>query len=121
MTFLCLKEKYALDILDDTRLTRENLDKFPMKQNLKLTLIDGDLLHDPTKYRMLIGRLIYLTVTRPNIVYSVRTLSQFMQEPRKTHWDVALWILKYIKGTPGPGLLLPSNNDLKMKAYYDSD
>jgi len=56
-----------------------------MEQNLKLSLIDGDLLHDLTKYRRLVGRLIYLTLTRLDIVYSIGTLSQFMQEPRKTH------------------------------------
>ena len=89
--------------------------------NLKLTPIDGALLNDPTKYRRLIGRLIYLTVTRPDIVYSVRVLSQFMQEPRKPHWDAALRILKYVKGTPGQGLLLPSTNNLTLKAFYDSD
>ena len=67
------ERKYALDILEDTSLTGAKLEKFPMEQNLKLTLTDGDLIHDPTKYRRLFGRLIYLTVTRPNIIYSVRT------------------------------------------------
>jgi len=92
-----------------------------MEQNLKFTLTDGDLLHDPTKYRSLAGRLIYLIVIRPNIVYSVRTLSQFMQEPRKTHWDTTSRVMKYIKGTLGQGLLLTSDNYLNLKAYCDSD
>jgi len=74
-----------LDILDDTGLTGAKPEKFPKEQNLKLILTDGDLLHDPTKYHRLVGRLIYLTVISPYIVYSIRTLSQFMQEPRKTH------------------------------------
>ncbi|KAL5547873.1 hypothetical protein UlMin_003104 [Ulmus minor] len=80
-----------------------------------------ELLNDATKYRRLIGRLIYLTVTRPDIVYSVQTLSQFMHEPRKPHWDAALRVLRYIKGTPGQGLLFSSNNNLALKAYCDSD
>ncbi|KAL5547546.1 hypothetical protein UlMin_002777 [Ulmus minor] len=92
-----------------------------MEQNLKLTTTDGELLNDATKYRRLIGRLIYLTVTRPDIVYSVQTLSQFMHEPRKPHWDAALRVLRYIKGTPGQGLLFSSNNNLALKAYCDSD
>jgi len=79
------RRKYVLDILDDTCLTGAKPEKFPMEQNLKLTFTDGDLLHDTTQYRRLVGRLIYLTVTRPDIVYPIRTLSQFMQEPRKTH------------------------------------
>jgi len=78
MTLLCLR-KYALDILDDTGLTGAKSNKFPMEQNLKPTLIDSDLLHNLTKYHGFFGRLIYLIFTRPDIVYSVRTLSQFMQ------------------------------------------
>ncbi|KAL5542957.1 hypothetical protein UlMin_010667 [Ulmus minor] len=92
-----------------------------MEQNLKLTTTDGELLNNATKYRRLIGRLIYLTVTRPDIVYSVQMLSQFMHEPRKPHWDAALRVLRYIKGTPGQGLLFSSNNNLALKAYCDSD
>ena len=40
-----------------------------------------------------------------------------MHEPQKPHWDVAIRILKYVKGTPGQGLLLPSNNNLALKAF----
>ena len=92
-----------------------------MEQNLKLTPTDEALLDDPTKYRRLVGWLIYLTVTMPDIVFSVRTLSQFMHEPRKLHWDAALRILKYIKGTPGQGLLFPISDNLELKAFCDSD
>ena len=115
------QRKYALDILQDSGLTGARPTQFPMEQNLKLTTTDGELLNDATKYRRLVGRLIYLTVTRPDIVYSVQTLSQFMHEPRKPHWDAALRVLRYIKGTPGQGLLFSSNNSLALKAYCDSD
>ena len=115
------QRKYALDILQDTRLTGARLDKFPMEQYLKLTPDDGELLKDPVKYRRLVGRLIYLTVTRPDIAFSVRTLSQYIQDPRKPHWDAAIRVLKYIKGSPGQGLILPSENNLTLTAYCDSD
>ncbi|KAK9077344.1 hypothetical protein SSX86_005681 [Deinandra increscens subsp. villosa] len=115
------QRKYALDLLQDCGLTGARPEKFPMEQNIKLTLTNGEKLHDPTKYRRLVGRLIYLTVTRPDIMYSVRTLSQFMHEPHKPHWDAAMRILRYIKGTPGQGLLLPSTNNLSLKAFCDSD
>ncbi|KAK3008274.1 hypothetical protein RJ639_014960 [Escallonia herrerae] len=115
------QRKYALDILQDSGLLGVRPDKFPIEQNLKLTPTDGILLSDPTKYRRLVGRLIYLTVTRPDIVYSVRILSQFMHEPRKPHWNAAIRILKYIKGNPGQGLLFPSTNNLALKAFCDSD
>ncbi|RVW75421.1 Retrovirus-related Pol polyprotein from transposon RE1 [Vitis vinifera] len=115
------QRKYALDILQDTGLTGVKPEKFPMEQNLKLTDEDGELLHDPSRYQRLVGRLIYLTVTRPDIVYSVRTLSQFMNTPRKPHWEAALRVLRYIKGSPGQGLFLPSENNLTLSAFCDSD
>ena len=115
------QRKYALDILQETGLTGVKPEKFPMEQNLKLTDEDGELLHDPSRYRRLVGRLIYLTVTRPDIVYSVRTLSQFMNTPRKPHWEAALRVLRYIKGSPGQGLFLPSENNLTLSAFCDSD
>jgi len=114
--------KYALDILQNVGLTGARPNSFPMEQNLKLLTDDGDLLKEPTKYRRLVGKLIYLTVTRPDIVYSVRTLSPYIQEPREPHWDAALRILCYVKGTPGQGLFFfSSKNDLSLKAFCDSD
>jgi len=73
--------KYALDILQGTRLLGVKPEKFPMEQNLKLRDEDDEILHDLSKYRRLVERLIYWTVTRPDIVYSVRSLSQFMNTP----------------------------------------
>ncbi|XP_019231520.1 PREDICTED: uncharacterized protein LOC109212342 [Nicotiana attenuata] len=115
------QRKYALDILQGSGLLGARQDKFPVEQNLKLTPTDGELLNDPTKYRRLVGRLIYLMVTRPDIVYFVRTLSQYMHETQKPHWDAAIRIPKYIKGTPGQGLLFSSCNNLTLKAFCDSD
>ena len=94
-------------------------DKFPMEQYIKLHY--GELLTDPVKYRRLVGQLIYLTVTRPDIAFSVRTLSQYIQIHGKPHWDAAIRVLKYIKGSPGQGLLLPSENNLTLTTYCDSD
>ncbi|GJV80577.1 retrovirus-related pol polyprotein from transposon RE1 [Tanacetum coccineum] len=64
-------------------------------------LTDGTLLPDPTPYRRLIGRLIYLNVTRPDIVYFVHVLSKFMQSPRTSHMDGAFRVLRYLKGSDG--------------------
>ncbi|XP_068477328.1 uncharacterized mitochondrial protein AtMg00810-like [Phaseolus vulgaris] len=115
------QRKYALDILQDTGFTGARPNKFPMEQYLKLTPDDGELLKDPVKYRRLVGQLIYLTVTRPDIAFLVRTLSQYIPAPQKPHWDAAIRVLKYIKGSPGQGLLLPSENNLTLTTYCDSD
>jgi hypothetical protein len=93
----------------------------PMEQNLKLSQSDGDALSDPSQYRRLVGRLLYLTVTRPDINYSVQKLSQFMAKPTTTHLAVAYRVLKYIKGTSGQGLFFPSNIDLHLKSFSDSN
>ena len=76
----------------------------PMEVNLKLSKDEGDLLEDPALYRFLIGKLLYLTITRPNLSYSVNRLSQFLVQPRTPHMVAAQHVLQYIKSSPGLGL-----------------
>lgn len=76
---LLSQRKYALEVLQDMGLIGARVAAYPMEQHLKLTNHDGELLEDPAMYRRLIGRLIYLTITRPDIVYTVQILSQFMR------------------------------------------
>ena len=76
------QRKYTLEILDDMGFFGARPTPFPMEQNLKLSPDTGELLNDPTLFLRLIGHLIYLMITRPDIVYSIHILSQFMQQPR---------------------------------------
>uniref|UniRef100_A0A2N9I9I5 CCHC-type domain-containing protein n=1 Tax=Fagus sylvatica TaxID=28930 RepID=A0A2N9I9I5_FAGSY len=69
------QRKYALDILNDSGQLGARTASFPMEQNLKLTNQDGTPLSDPSPYRRLVGRLIYLTITRPDIVFAVNILN----------------------------------------------
>ena len=94
---------------------------FPIEQNHKLGLATGSVLADLEIYRRLVGRLIYLAVTRPDLAYSVHILSQFMQEPRIEHWEAALCVVRYLKGTPGQGILLRADSDLTLQGWCDSD
>ncbi|XP_065615862.1 uncharacterized mitochondrial protein AtMg00240-like [Quercus suber] len=97
------------------------LSKVPMEQNLKLSKYHGELLIDPGIYRRLVGMLIYLTITRTDIIYSMNKLSQFLSKPRKPHLDATYKVLQYIKGSLGQGILLSSNSDLHLKAFIDAD
>ncbi|KAH9684825.1 retrovirus-related pol polyprotein from transposon RE2 [Citrus sinensis] len=115
------QRKYTLDILKDAGLLAGRVSHFPMEQQLRLSSTDGDLLSNPSSYRRLVGRLIYLTVTRPDIVFAVHVLSRFMHEPRTTHMDAAIRVLRYLKGSPGKGILLSSTSDLHIRGYCDAD
>ena len=72
-------------------------------------------------YRELVGCLIYLTVTCPDIVYAVHIVSQFVSTPRTTHWVALLRILRYARDTIFQSLLLSSTSSLTLHAYADGD
>lgn len=72
---------YTLEILANSSLLAAKPSTFLMEQNLKLSKSDGDLILDPKSYMRLIGRLLYLAITRPDIAYLVNTLSQFLTQP----------------------------------------
>lgn len=95
--------------------------KVPMDIHDKLTPDAGTLLHDPRPYQRLLGKLIYLTVTRPDITFSVHILSQFMQSPTTVHMQAATRVLRYLAGNPGQGILLASSSAIQVQAYCDSD
>ncbi|GKB13979.1 retrovirus-related pol polyprotein from transposon TNT 1-94 [Tanacetum coccineum] len=115
------KRKYTLDLL---RLANV-LDSKPyatlIDPNVKLNLTDGFPLHDPTLYRTLVGKLIYLTVRRPDISFAAQTLSQFLKEPRSPHMTALLRVLRYLKLCPEQGLFFSATNNLNLLTYCDSD
>ena len=84
----------------------------PMEQQLKLSKGDGELLKDARQFRRLSWKLMYLTLSIPDITYSVHRLSQFLAQPRVPHMKVATKILQYLKGTPGQGVFFPVELDL---------
>ncbi|CAH9146225.1 unnamed protein product [Cuscuta epithymum] len=118
--FLC-QRKYVLDILAETGLTGARPVSFPMVQNHKLQSDTGPNFSDPDRYRRLVGKLIYLTLTRPDICYSVHILSQFMQCPKVAHWEAVLRVLRYLKSHPGQGILLRSDSPLTLTGFCDAD
>ncbi|CAH9142456.1 unnamed protein product [Cuscuta epithymum] len=118
--FLC-QRKYTLDIISEAGLLGAKPVAFPIEQNHGLALSQSALLADPESYRRLVGRLIYLSFTRPDLAYVVHILSQFMQAPRQDHWMAALRVVRYLKGSPGQGILFSSICDLTLTGWCDSD
>ena len=117
---LC-QRKYALEIVDECGLLGGRPVDFPMEENHRLALATGQSLTDPSGYRHLMGRLIYLTITRLELCYAIHILSQFMQNPREEHMNAAHCVLGYLKATSGKGILLRANSDVQVTAYYDAD
>lgn len=93
----------------------------PMEPNAKMCTYEGKDLEDKTMYRQLVDTLIYLTLTRPNISYTVGMMSWYMQNPRKSHLDAVWWILRYVKNTIDCGLLYKKGEDFKLIGYCDTD
>ncbi|XP_026436952.1 uncharacterized protein LOC113334946 [Papaver somniferum] len=118
--FLSQRE-YTLDILSETGLLGAKPASSPIDQHHRLALDDGPLYSDSSQYCRLVGCLIYLTITHPELCYSVHVLAQFMQSPRVSHWEAALRVLRYLKGHPGQGILLRKDSALQLTAYCDFD
>jgi len=93
------QRKYILNILTDAGLTAAKPARFPMAKGLKMSTETGEFLPNPEAYRRVVGRLLYLTLTRPDISYAVHHFSQFLQAPRVPHYDAAMHVLRYLKGT----------------------
>ena len=113
--------KYTFDIMARAGLTDYKTAPTPLEMNLKLTHLDGTILSDATLYRQLVGRLIYLTVTHPDIDYAIHLVSQFMSAPRSTHYATIPRILRYLKGMMFHGLHFSSTSSLDLRAYFDAD
>ena len=93
----------------------------PMDPNVKLVPGQGESLGDPRRYRRLVSKLNYLTITQPGISLPVSVVSQFLQSPCDSHWDVVIRILRYIKRSPGQGVLYENKGHTQVIGYTDAD
>ncbi|XP_075106901.1 uncharacterized protein LOC142179908 [Nicotiana tabacum] len=127
------QRKYGLELVSEIGLAGAKPAGTPLEFNHKLTSIEFDRavnnkedaddqqLEDKGGYQRIVGRLLYLTMTRPDISFVVQVLSQHMHEPKQSHLEAAMRVIRYIKNVPRLGFFMPTDNTLKLAAYCDSD
>ena len=108
--FIC-QNKYAKDVLRRFRMINCSPISTPMTIGKKLSKEGDEMNFDMTIFRKLVDSLMYLTKTRPNIVYAVSVISRFMDSPKNSHWQAGKRILRYIVGTMNHGILYSSLDD----------
>ena len=116
------QRKYALDLLQETGMSACQPVDTPVDEGFKLCVDTNQVLVDKGRYQRLIGRLMYLAHTRPNLAYALSIISQFMHNPGEQHMNAVMRILRYLKSAPGKGILFPKNVDCQsVDAYSDAD
>lgn len=113
--------KYITDILHASKMQDSKGVLTPMSSSQILVTNDGPNLVDATLYRTVLGKLQYLSFTRPDISYSVNKLSQFMHSPSETHWKAVKRILRYLRQTANYGLQITPTRDYNLYVYSDAD
>nr|KYP46604.1 hypothetical protein KK1_031769 [Cajanus cajan] len=117
---LCQRQ-YCLRLLEDTGMFHCKPAQTPSDHHFRLHQDTGPFHDDAAGYRRLVGRLLYLTTTRPDIAFATQQLSQFMACPKACHYQVAIRVLRYLKGAPGRGLFFPRSSDLQLLGFSDAD
>ncbi|KAH9766022.1 hypothetical protein KPL70_002047 [Citrus sinensis] len=116
------QRKYALDLLHETGMTTCQPIDTPIEEGLKFCITSDQVPVDKGRYQRLIGRLMYLSHTRPDLAYTLSVVSQFMHNPGEQHMKAVMRILRYLKTNPGKGILFSKNEDYSnIEVYTDAD
>lgn len=114
------QRNYTLQLIEDVGLLGAKPKSTPMEPRVNLCA-NGDDYKDPSQYRRLVGRLLYLNITRPDITFAVQQLSQYMSTPKVQHFNATTHLIKYLKGSPGQGIFFSSSSSIHLKGFCDSD
>ena len=115
------ERKYILDLLKEIGLFGCKAVETPIEANLKLHPTKIENVIDRERFQKLVGKLIYLSHTRPDIAFVMSMVSQFMHSPGQEHFDIACRILRYLKGTPGKGLMFRKQDNIQIEVYTNAD
>ena len=117
---LC-QRKYCLDLLADLGLINSKPVSTPSDPSIKLNSDSSPLYEDISSYRRLIGRLLYLNTTRPDITFITEQLSQFLTKPTQIHHTTIMRVLRYLKSCPSKGLYFPRDSTVQLLGFSDAD
>lgn len=115
------QRKYTLDLLQETGMSACQPVETPLEEGLKLGIDLNQVPADKGRYQRLVGQLMHLAHTRPDLAHVLGVVSQFMHSPGEQHMNAVIRILRYLKGNPGKGILFKKNNHLGAEGYTDAD
>jgi histone deacetylase 1/2 len=115
--------KYASDLLVKVGMKNCKSSPTPLSTSEKLSAHEGEALgpEDSTRYRSVVGALQYLTLTRPDISFSVNKVCQYLHAPTTIHWTAVKRILRYIKDTLTVGITFKKSMSTLISAFSDAD
>ncbi|KAK6153062.1 hypothetical protein DH2020_012701 [Rehmannia glutinosa] len=113
--------KYTKDLMKKFGMEEKSSVKIPMNTSVKIDMdADGKAI-DQTRYRAIIGSLLYLIASRPDITFVVGVCARFQSAPKESHMTAAKRILRYLRGFQEVGLWYPKEGGFKLIGYSDSD
>ena len=113
--------KYASNLVKRFGLDKAAHARTPMASNTTLTNDPSSESVDATLYRSMIGCLLYLTTSRPDIAFSVGVCSRFQSNPKISHLNTVKRIIKYVSGICDYGLFYSEESNLSLARFSDSD
>nr|GEY23790.1 hypothetical protein [Tanacetum cinerariifolium] len=115
------QDKYVVEILKKFDFSSIKTTSTPIETQKPLVKDEEAAAVDVYLYRSMIGSLMYLTTSRPNIMFAICAYSRFQVTPKLSHLHVVKWIFRYLKGQPKLGLWYPRDSLFDLEAYSDSD
>ncbi|XP_048232904.1 secreted RxLR effector protein 161-like [Ricinus communis] len=115
------QKKYVAEILRRFGMENSNFVHNPIVLGVKLTKDEAGVKVDKTYYKQVVGSLMYLTATHPDMIFMVNLISRYMENPTEMHLQVAKRVLKYLKGTIEFGIFYKKGGDGELHVYSDSD
>ncbi|GJX17508.1 retrovirus-related pol polyprotein from transposon TNT 1-94 [Tanacetum coccineum] len=115
------QSKFALEILKKFRMDSCDPVDTPMVDRLKLDEDPLGIPVDQTRFRSMVGSLMYLTASRPDLVFAVCMCARYQASPTKKHLEALKRVFRYLRGTINWGLWYPKDTAMALTAYADAD